>query len=512
MKIQSLSLLLAIFGLLLFNLLFWQEKLGINLPIFSIFLIGLAVYLKRQKALNKEFYYSFFGVLLTGVMLCWHHSNFSIFMHLLSVFITLAFLKHERITTVVEAIPGYLMTYITVPLAWYKALKKREKGNKKLAIIFSFIKLGLVPLIVFALFFIIYKNANPKFDELTLSLTQSIAELFKDFSFVRMVFLLFGFSFISVALFQPYSSIGFISHEDQLKRIRNLEYGNQLRLGAVNFGDFKNEYRAGLLIFGALNVLLLIVNGIDINWIWIDFEVPLEFNLKSFVHEGTFLLIFSILLSMGIFLYFFRGNLNFYSQNKWLKVLGNIWIAQNIILTISVFIRNFHYISYHGLAGKRIGVIAFLLMTVFGLLSLIYKVNQLKTTAFLLRLNGWFIFFTLITMTVVNWDRITAHYNLTHSNSGEIDVDYYLKLDESVAPLILKNIDIVEAQMQAHLNRPNKEAWLRYTDINSFKNQLEFRASNYLERLGETSWPSWNAADAKMKKTTTLVPTPTLEE
>ena len=305
------------------------------------------------------------------------------------------------------------------------------------------------------------------------------------------MFLLFGFSFISVALFKPYSSVGFISHEDQLKRTRNSEYGKQLSLGVINYRDFENEYRVGLLIFGVLNILLLMVNMIDLNWIWFGFEVPAEFNLKSFVHEGTFLLIFSILLSMGIFLYFFRGNLNFYSQNKWLKILGNLWIAQNAVLTISVFIRNYHYISYHGLAGKRIGVIAFLLMTVFGLLTLIYKVNRLKTTAFLLRLNGWFIFFTLITM--------TAHYNLTHSNMGEIDVDYYLKLDESVAPLILKNIAVVEAQMEAHLARQNKEVWLRYTDIEAFKIQLEYRAQRYLENLEGTTWASWNAADSKMK-------------
>ena len=499
MKNQPISFLLTVFGVLLFNLLFWQENMGVNLPLFSIFLIGLAHYKSPPTGKRKEFYFGLIGVVLTGFALCWHHSEFSIFMHFISVFITLATLKHKRITTVFEGIVAFLITYATGPFTWCKALKEREKGNKKLAMTFSLIKLGLMPLFAFVLFFIIYKNANPKFDELTFTITQSIAELFKDFSFVRFVFILFGFSFISFALFKPYSSVGFVSHEDQLKRIRNSEYGKQLSLGVINYRDFKSEYRVGLLIFVALNTLLLIVNMIDLNWIWFGFEVPVEFNLKSFVHEGTFLLIFSILLSMGIFLYFFRGNLNFYSKNKWLKLLGNIWIAQNVVLTLSVFIRNYHYISYHGLAGKRIGVIAFLLMTVFGLLTLIYKVNRLKTTAFLLRLNGWFIFFTLITMTAVNWDRMTAHYNLTHSNMGEIDVDYYLKLDESVAPLILKNIDVVEAQMEAHLDRQNKEVWLRNTDIEAFKTQLEYRAQRYLENLEGTTWASWNAADSKMK-------------
>ena len=499
MKKSTASIVLAIFGILLFNLLFWQEKMGINLPVFSIFLIGVSLYLKNSLEIRKEFYYSMFGVLLTGVMLCWHHSNLSVFMHFIAVFISLAILKHDRITTVFEGVIGYLMTYLTTPVAWYKALKEREKGNKKLALTVTFAKLTLLPLLAFVLFFLIYKNANPKFDALTLSLYQSIAELFKDFSFVRFVFLLFGFSIISVALFKPYTSVGFISSENELQRKRNLEFGKQLRTGETKYGDFKNEYRVGLLIFGLLNALLLVVNAIDVNWIWFGFEVPLDFNLKSFVHEGTYLLIFSILLSMGIFLYFFRGSLNFYSQNKWLKFLGNLWIVQNIVLTISVFMRNYHYIDYHGLAGKRIGVIVFLLMTVFGLLSLIYKVNKLKTTAFLLRLNGWFIFFTLVTITTVNWDRVMAHHNLTHSNSGEIDVDYYLRLDESVAPLILKNIEVVEAQMQAHLLRENKDTWLRYTDIDALKVQLEYRAQRYLENMEGTTWASWTVADAKMK-------------
>ncbi|MFT7084547.1 MAG: hypothetical protein ACJAV5_000253 [Vicingaceae bacterium] len=59
--------------------------------------------------------------------------------------------------------------------------------------------------------------------------------------------------------------------------------------------------------------------------------------------------------------------------------------------------------------------------------------------------------------------------------------------------------------MQTHLKRPNKEVWLRYTDVNSFKSQLEFRASDYLERLEEIDWPLCNWVDAKMKKATQLV-------
>ena len=331
--------------------------------------------------------------------------------------------------------------------------------------------------------------------------------MFKDFSFVRFFFLLLGFSILSVAFVKSPFSIGpFAAHEDDLVRTRRNIFKSPIQARPNLFMEFKNEYKIGLLIFGVLNFLLLIVNIIDIEWIWFGFEVPEEFNLKSFVHEGTYLLIFSILLSMAIFLYFFRGSFNFYSQNKWLRLLGKIWIAQNIILTLSVFIRNFHYINYHGLAGKRIGVIAFLLMTVFGLISLIVKLDKLKTTAYLVRLNGWFILMSMTLMTCINWDRMIVHYNLGHSNAAEIDVDYYLKLNETTAPLVLKNLDIVAAQMEAHKRRKNKAVWLRYVDIEIFKQQLEYRTSQYLKRMEDDSWVSWNWADYKLKKTTKLLP------
>ena len=171
MKNQHLLFLLTVVGLLLFNFLFWQENMGVNLPLFSIFLIGLAYYKSPLTGKRKEFYFGLIGVVLTGLVLCWHHSKFSIFMHFVSVFITLATLKHKRITTVFEGIVASLITYATGPFTWYKALKEREKGNKKLAMTFSFIKLCLIPLLAFVLFFIIYKNANPKFDELTLTIT-----------------------------------------------------------------------------------------------------------------------------------------------------------------------------------------------------------------------------------------------------------------------------------------------------------------------------------------------------
>jgi len=503
MSKRLLNTSLIFFGLFWFNLLFWHESLGINLLLFSTFLLGLAHYKEDFHKNRKEVYLGYTLSFITGVMVAWHNSGWSVFMHFISVFLTVGYIKYTQFTTVFEAIVGFLIHFVSTPLAWFKKMKERRKESKAIAFTYGFIKLCIIPAVAFILFFIIYKNANPKFDALTLTFTNAIADLFKDFSFVRVFFLLLGFLILSVALVSSYVKLNpFAPHANELERRKKK---TKIENGVSLFSDLKNEYKVGLLIFSVLNGLLLIVNLIDIEWIWFGFEVPLEFNLKQFVHEGTYLLIFSILLSMGIFLYFFRGSLNFYKKNKWLKLLGIIWIAQNVILTISVFIRNFHYINYHGLAGGRIGMIAFLLMTVFGLLGLIYKVDRLKTTAYLVRLNGWFIVITMTLMSCVNWDKKMAVYNLTHSNPAEIDVDYYLKLNQSTSSLLLKNLDIIEGQINAHLQRTDKTTWIQYTDISAFKERLEYNISQHLAEKEETTWASWNWTDHQLKKKTKLI-------
>lgn len=512
MKNQTILGFILFIGLCLFNLLFWQESLGVNLLLFSSFLISIAYFKEEQTRFRKEVYYAMGLTFITGFMVVWHNSGWSIFMHFVTSMITLGFIKQKELTTVFESIIGFGVSYVTSPLSWLRELKNRQKGNRAFALTYTFLRLCVIPLAVFVLFFLIYTQANPKFAELSSSFTQAFAELFKDFSFARFFFLLLGFTLISVAMVRAYVSFDPIApHEDDLVRKKRTFFKKPFEIKINRFTDFMNEYKIGLLIFSVLNLLLLIVNIIDIEWIWFGFEVPEAFNLKSFVHEGTYLLIFSILLSMGIFLYFFRGNMNFYSKNKWLLILGKIWIVQNAILTVSVFIRNYHYIDYHGLAGKRIGVIAFLMMTVFGLISLIYKVNQKKTTAFLVRLNGWFIVVTMALTSVINWDRVILMHNLTHENTGEIDVDYYLKLDETLSPIIFNNIETIEAQMLAHRNRPNKPIYLRYLEIEPFKEQLEYRVSKYLEKREDDTWASWNRSDAKLKEKTKFIPTDELE-
>lgn len=505
MNTKLLSLFTTIVSLFLFNLLFWNEGIGQNLFYFSILLCGLSIS-KNIQTIKKEIFYAFTAVIISGTMVTLHNSGLSITMLILSTMIFLGFSKQSSISTVWEACLGFLVNYITQPIAYLRSINAQKSKSPTLNFFYSFFKLGIIPLLLFFLFFMIYRGANPKFEAITQSFYDLIASLFENFSFAHAIFLLFGLSFITLAIKRNHIKLpAFVSLKDELKREKRTIRKGQVEPKTSLFGEILNEYKIGLLVLGTLNLLLLVVNLIDMEWIWFGFEVPLDFNLKQFVHEGTYLLILSILLSIGIVLYFFRGSLNFYPKNKALVILGKAWIIQNAILSISVFMRNYHYIDYHGLAGKRIGVIIFLSMVLFGLATLFYKVIKRKTVAYLLRINGWFILITLVLMSCLNWDRLIVSHNLTHDNPGEIDVDYYLQLSPTVYPILFRNLDLVEEQMQAHLERKNKARWLYYTDIEQFEEQLEYKTSLYLDRINKNSWPSWNYADAQLKQKTILV-------
>ena len=136
----------------------------------------------------------------------------------------------------------------------------------------------------------------------------------------------------------------------------------------------RNELTVGIISLALLNALLLSINIIDIIYVWLGFSYKSTMNLSAYVHEGAGMLIFSIVLAMVVLLFFFRRNLNFYKKNKYLRYGAIIWIVQNIILVISVFIRDYYYFVHMGMAYKRIGVMIFLVLVLTGLITVFIKI------------------------------------------------------------------------------------------------------------------------------------------
>ncbi|MBU3743422.1 MAG: DUF4173 domain-containing protein [Sediminibacterium sp.] len=276
---------------------------------------------------------------------------------------------------------------------------------------------------------------------------------------------------------------------DFLQRIRK-RVSRQLNLNSLT-----NELKAAIFLLAILNIIILILNVIDIYWVWFNFSWDGAL-LKQFVHEGTYLLILSIIISIIIVLYYFRGNLNFYKNNIWLKRLSYAWIMQNAILAISVGIRNYWYIYYYSLAYKRIAVIVFLILTLYGLYTVYLKVKDKKSAFYLIRSNLRFTVLILVISSLFNWDTIIARYNFSQSYRAYVHFDFLASLSYKALPYLEKPL----AELSTIEKRQNNTFPLTrglYIDAIAYKNRIEIKKTDFKKQWESKGILSWNYPEYK---------------
>lgn len=170
-------------------------------------------------------------------------------------------------------------------------------------------------------------------------------------------------------------------------------------------------------------------------------------------------------------------------------------MIQNMILIISVFIRDGYYIEFYGLTHKRIGVLVFAILCIIGLSTVYLKVAKRKTFFYLLKLNGNIWFALLLAFSTINWDVFIVKYNLSHSDSISVDADYLLSLTDKTLPLLDQNRAKFEKISVESLNGreiPNPETH------DSFNERLNNRINYFQERYEKVGWLSWNLPDWKV--------------
>ncbi|MEO8591460.1 MAG: DUF4173 domain-containing protein [Flavobacteriales bacterium] len=484
---------------ILFDGLFWEYELGLNLFLFSTLVTVALVMRYGWNGLSVAARTALIGSVISASMVVVHDSIVARLGAIVSLTVFTA-LAHEReLRSLIYAVPQVFVNFLMVPIAAWDGAGVLTQGHRAPRTGWRWIRLGLLPIIVGSVFFQLYCVGNPRFDQLTAGFLngfwEALSDLFSEFLTPHAFFFLFALVACAGLLYRQ--APGFLLQlelrwTDLLQR-RRAKRPHWLAPRALN--PLERERRMGMVLLIIVNALLLVVNVIDISWVWFDFVVPEGFSLKQFVHEGTWTLIASILLSILILLHLFRGNLNFYARTGTLKLLALLWIVQNFILGLSVFLRNYHYISFHGLAYKRIGVIVFLALVLVGLVTLYVKVRQRKSLFYLARVNAWAAFVVLVGLTLVDWDSFIVRTNLNHPNKGEVDIDNYLAMSDKVLPLLYANIDHVEAQMAQH--RLNNVRWVEHLDPIEFRDELDAKRARFVERYGKQRWPEWNLADRR---------------
>ncbi|MBH8558212.1 DUF4153 domain-containing protein [Hymenobacter negativus] len=443
---------LLLLGVVLFDYLFWREGGGVNMLVFTVFILVVQfVLLPRHAAVRRSGYFWLMvgGSLFGAAMMAVYGSAVAALACMASVLMLLGYVNQPHLKLVLYAL---LTAANSLAQAWLRVLQSvRPPRNAGAGVRRGWFygRLFLVPLGILGAFHLLFAVANPRYDALSgqvlAQLGEWLAQLLPDISIGHLLFISLGF-LVTTGVVVAVPVYYFADHESRfgefIRRQRDRVASFGVRRPDFSFRDtrmldLRKEFLAAAAVFGLVNVLLLAVNAIDINWLWFGFEPAPDFDLAQFVHEGTYVLIFSILLAMGIVLWFFRRNLNFYQPGlPWLRWGATVWVMQNAVLAISVGLRNYYYILNSGIAYKRIGVCFFLLLVFFGLVTVLLKIWQRRSAYSLIRLNSLAVYAVLLLLAAGNWEVWIAEYNL-QGNFPSIDAGFLLTMPGRALPTLL---------------------------------------------------------------------------
>ncbi|MEO6731433.1 MAG: DUF4173 domain-containing protein [Ferruginibacter sp.] len=509
----SLKITLVTAGAVLFNIIFWHEKLALNSLFFDVFILWSVFNLYPSAFRLPVMKWLLAAHLITLAAVLFHNTVLSKIAFCSTLLLVVVFTQYIH-RSVWYAAGSALMNYVLAPGSIFANLKLLRHNKLNFSGVRRSIRFLIIPILLLCAFFFIYSLANSVFKEMvndtSLAIEKYFSRFFDWFSWQRFGFLMLGL-FITGGLLLK-SSINWFSDaeakkSDWLTRKKNdlLAWRKTgwfdmltLLMGKVAGGimALRNENRTGTISLVLLNVLLLGINIIDIVYVWFGSKYNNDINFSEYVHEGTGLLIFSILLAMMLLLFFFRGNLNFYKRNKWLRYGAYAWLLQNSLLVISVLLRDYYYIAHDGLAYKRIGVLIFLTLVLAGLITVFIKIYQRKTAYYLLRVNAWIAIIMLVFCSCIHWDETIARYNLAKKETIALDVKFLLTLSDKTLPLLQQNIQVLQHPIAIPGGEGESLYRSSYTPLEFF----EKRKKEFLEQQEEYSWLSWNAADEFVSK------------
>ncbi len=478
--------IVLIISTLLFSALFYKEFFGINFFLFSIILCGVTVLLKPELTKSKLWVFAAIITLAGGLAIFMNSTYLSV----ISWIIAASYLA--GVSASYNASPGTGVSYAVFSyftsigfmfVDMLERTNRRDRAKKRKFNLTAIFTMSVFIIIVVLVFFFMYQKANPLFKEITKFINLDFL------SFQWIMFTLWGFvmmyGFIYVRYIRKIDAYETLSPKYLSKEATAIKPNKFLWFTI----DESIELKAGIILFLFLNIMIFTINILDISYLWSGVKLPEGFTFAGYLHQGIYTLIFSSILAILLILFVFRGKLNFIEKNKYLKILAYVWIAQNILISVSCAYRNMIYISNYALTYKRVTIFILLFLVIIGLITAIVKIYKAKNIYFLYRVNSFVIIAVLVFTSLINWDKIITKYNLEHSKNP--DISYLSSLNHSGIPYLLEYIDEVfsdEDKTEDLLHTSD----LYFDDYNTIENKVYNKAYILLERRHNYGWQSFN--------------------
>lgn len=425
MKIKDILISL---GALLFAWLFYNQGMGLNCALLAVFVAAGLFLLNPIAVIRKGWWLSLGALVISAVCMVLYSNALSFFTLAFSMMLLSAYSSANASALLNFGQAGFSLV-LAVPeffRGWY--LARMRKANSNTERIANNWLVYILVTAIFLLFVFMYSQASSAFGELLKDI---------DLSFISFGWLLTaGLGFFLLH--------GLFKHR-RLKGVENFEHSLAKPLTAslephteeVQY-SLKMETKAGMLLLGLLNLLLLTVNVSDIVFLAKDTREAV--NYPELVHQGVGALIMSIIGAISIILFFFRGKLNFEKMAKPLQILAMVWMLQNLFLIGTAGIKNSFYIGYvDGLTYKRIGVYYYLLLSGIGLFFTAVKLYNRKPNWYLVRVNFVAFFTVMVLSCPIDWDGLIVNYNMNKAarENKDADMHYLMQLSNKTLPQVV---------------------------------------------------------------------------
>ncbi|MBZ0241922.1 MAG: hypothetical protein K8F24_01790, partial [Bacteroidales bacterium] len=283
---KTKSLLLWIALAIIFTLLFYQQRIGLNLLIFELLLLFTAR--KNYDCFVQSNYAKVLLALLFGSLLAviFVNSVLAITANIIFLLLLAGWLAQQQTPNFMWAAINVLKNIFVAPLMGiYSLFKTTNNPKSKAAKAFQIIAFAVVILVLVVLFSVVYSSASPWFGEKAEVLLNQFFSWLENINIQWLPTFVLGVILSAVFLFSKADNT-LAELDKQLDDISIQSTGKQSVI-----------YRNGLIVLVLfLNLLLLTVNWLDLKNVWLFFEWNGDF-LKQFVHEGTYMLLFSVALA-----------------------------------------------------------------------------------------------------------------------------------------------------------------------------------------------------------------------
>ncbi|GAA4158213.1 hypothetical protein GCM10022217_19110 [Chryseobacterium ginsenosidimutans] len=385
---------------ILFVIVFYNQNVGLNLGIIGIIYSILTLFRTPAKNRTRTFLFLFVTSILSSIAFAWY-GDFPSFLAIASSILLLGYRSRNRRMKILLLIPVFVINCFTSICRFFSfdewLPKKDVPGlwQKTLAFV-------LIPLILISVFFGIYSAGSDHF-----------ANLFTNFEFdinfwQLLAMIVLGF-FIAFNYWN-YAVEKFIYKNNHILN-NDFQEKDKIQKSTYSFLDLDAERMSGVISFFALNVLLIFFI-ITYNYEQFYEAIKTPVQLSEETHERVNAVIMSIVMAILVIMFYFKSNFNFDPKAGLMKILVKIWIFLNAVLVISAMVKNSEYIINYGFTYKRLGVFAFLILSLIGLVMTFIKIQTKKRNIFLFNTMVWYVYGTILICSYVNWGGIITSENM----------------------------------------------------------------------------------------------------